>query len=392
MIPLLLNTTSVAVTALFAHRGRAFLAMLGIAIGTGAVIAMVGLGNGAELEVRERITNLMSRGQLAIRFGEGVLTHEDVKTIEKETAAITHIVPVAWGQHPVRYRGRTLGISFAMTTPDFLYLYGVDMEVGRFVERIDVDHARPVVVFGANVAKRIGGGPHFVGKTVLIRGLHHEVIGVLALTGKPLNLGYRIDDMAYLPLGSPLGDEPVRWLNMKLESDDVVLESATQIERILRRTRRIPLGLPNDFKITPNVVRAAASQATTDTFRNLLLSIAAISLLVGGIGVANVMLVSVTERANEIGVRRAVGARRSIIMSQFALEAVMLCAFGGGIGILSGIGTASIMSEQFGWSTIIMPSSIFIAFGFSVVAGLGAGIYPAYRASRVDPVEALRHE
>jgi putative ABC transport system permease protein len=392
MTPLLFNTASVAVTALFAHRGRAFLAMLGIAIGTGAVIAMVGLGNGAELEVRERITNLLARGQLSIGMNTSAITQEDIQTLENQLTNATHIVPLTWGSYPVRCHGKTSKIKFAMTTQDMYELYGMEMDDGRFIEPVDVDYSRPVVVLGAKVARTIGGDAQLVGQTVLIRGMHHEVIGVLAMSGKPLRYDYQIDDFAFLPLGSPLADRAVMFMDIKLNSDDVVLESATLIERIFRRAGRLPLGSPNDFRITPNVVRAAATKATTDTFRNLLLSIAAISLLVGGIGVTNVMLVSVTERANEIGVRRAVGARRSTIMSQFALEAVMLCAVGGGIGILSGIGAASIMSEQFGWSTIIMPSSVFIAFGFSVVAGLGAGIYPAYRASRVDPVEALRHE
>ncbi len=401
----------VALGALVANKARALLAMFGIIIGVGAVITMLAMGEGAQRLVLKAITS-EEKNQLTI-FGnaEGygywsghLIWANEYRALREETRYIRAVLPFFSGNRGVSFRRKASGweergVSIAPAGPEFFPAAGLRLAAGRFLTDADDQARRPVVVLGAEAAKSLGFQPYMVGQAVRIEEHAFEVVGVAEPTG---NIGWEgIDSFAmippntveYLQLGSwETGDlsAPQIWVWVTLR--DHILDATEETVRILRRMRRLGPQQENDFAVNPNLDLTALKEKTAETFGSLLLGVAAVSLVVGGIGVMNIMLVSVTERTREIGIRRAVGATGAAILVQFVLEAVVLCLLGGCLGAGTGWYAARLMSQNAGWPSVVTPESVILALGVSVAVGLFFGIYPAIRASRLDPVEALRYE
>jgi len=393
----------VALSALLANKGRAVLTMLGIVIGVGAVITMMAVGEGASKAVQDRITalgvNLLfvhpeRHSSQGVRVDASPLTPDDAEALRERLSHASAIVPELRRSYQVKYRNQNDNTNIVGTTPEYFRVRQFALVSGRPFNDAEVEGRRRVAVVGAEVAKNLGGGPAMIGEDIRIGGSTFEVMGVLAAKGSQ---GWmNPDDQVFIPVTAAeyrlMGTDRLNSITVEVTSPNLMNATAEEIERILRRQHELRLDQENDFAIRNQLDIAATFEETSRTFSLLLTSIAAVSLLVGGIGIMNIMLVSVTERTREIGVRKAIGARRSSVLFQFLLEAIALCVLGGFAGIALGWWAARIMANTGGWSVIITPSSIMLAVGFSVGVGLFFGIYPASRAAKLDPIEALRYE
>ena len=393
----------VAFGALLTNKVRALLTMLGIIIGVGAVITMMAMAEGARQAVQEHISGMVdchlriwSSSSYSFSYDD-VFTTDEYRQLAQNATYPELIVPDSpWsGVFQVRNGNQSGSLQVTATTPGFFAIYGLEPASGRLFSEAEGEARRRVAVLGATAAKMIKAGPDIVGRNIRIDRFSFEVIGVLqpgTMKGKWQNP----DPNIIIPMGTAeyrlVGDLRTPAISVRLKSEDDMEAASEEIERILRVARKLKPDQPNNFRVAPALDFAALKEQTAQTFGTLVLSIAAISLIVGGIGVMNIMLVSVTERTREIGIRKALGARRSTILMQFMFEAVALCLLGGMLGVGGGVATATFMAEQSGWLVVITPVSITLALGCSIGIGLFFGIYPAFRASRLDPVEALRYE
>ncbi|MCH7489857.1 MAG: ABC transporter permease [Gemmatimonadetes bacterium] len=395
----------VAFQSIVANKLRSFLTMLGIVIGVGAVITMVALGTGAQRAVEEQIqrlgTDLLSvyAGQ---SFRRGVasqdrvsLTTDDADALRRDGYALKAVVPELSRNQQVKYGNRNINVNVLATTADYPEVNNYDIEAGSMFTYGDDDSRRRVAVLGYGVPDMLEtNGAAMIGQQISIRGIPFEIIGILAEKGAQ---GFsNPDEQILVPLKTGqfrvFGTDRLRSINVQVLHPDSMNVAMIGIERVLRREHGIQPGAPNDFQIRNRTEFLSTAQETTQTFTFLLAGIAAVSLLVGGIGIMNIMLVSVTERTREIGVRKALGATRSNIMLQFLVEAVTLCMLGGIVGILAGAGGAVALAKLQGWATVVSPQAVVVAFVFSAVIGIFFGLWPARRASLLDPIEALRHE
>ena len=393
----------VALNALLANKGRALLTMLGIIIGVGAVITMMAIGEGASKAVQDRITSLgvnllfvnaerrMTQG---VWSGFSALTSDDAVALRDQMTNASAVVPELGQGYQVKHGNVNTNTSINGTTPQYFPVRRYILVSGRFFNDAEVEGRRRVAVMGADAAWNLGSGPAMVGEDIRIGGHTFEVVGVLQAKGSE---GFRNpDDQIYIPVTTAqyrlIGTDRVNSITIEVSKPERMNAAAEEVERILRREHKLRFDQENDFRVRNQLDIAETFEATSKTFALLLTGIAAVSLLVGGIGIMNIMLVSVTERTKEIGVRKAIGARRSSILFQFLLEAIVLCVLGGFIGIVLGTWAAKLMADTGGWSVVITPSSIMLAVGFSISVGLFFGIYPASRAARLDPIEALRYE
>jgi putative ABC transport system permease protein len=403
---LLTETIGVALAALRANKMRSALTMLGIVIGIAAVIAMVALGNGAQNSIRERIerlgtTVLQINPQRVQQGGVGSattvkLTTKDVDMINERSP---NVVAVNWQQDrplQVVWKNKNTNVQVTGTAPNFLEVRGFRIAQGRmFGSREDVGR-RKVAVLGANVLPLLGvdNGDAMIGEQIRIASRAFTVIGVMAAKGTT-GFGDN-DEQILIPFQTGrfevFGTDRVNDIWALAVSEDSLNAAMAEIQAAIRRSHKIRPGRPDDFSIRNQVDFLAALSATTETFTLLLAGIAAVSLLVGGIGIMNIMLVSVTERTREIGVRKALGATRGNILLQFLTEAVVLCLLGGAIGIAAGTVGAAQLSNAMGWKTAIDTQSMVVAFAFASAVGVIFGVWPAWRASTLDPIEALRYE
>ncbi|MDE2720336.1 ABC transporter permease [Candidatus Palauibacter polyketidifaciens] len=395
----------VAMDAIRANKLRSFLTMLGIVIGVGAVITMVALGEGAQRQVENQIESL-GTNVLTVRPGQGMfrgvrggsnarLTTEDVEAVRRGAPALTEVAPEMQGQLQVQFGRNNASVRILGTTPNYVAVENHTLQLGRFFDESENRGRRRVAVLGGAVPAVLNTeAAELVGRTISIRNISFEVVGVLE--GKGGSGWFNQDEQIFVPLETAqfrlLGTDRVSQFKVVVESEAAIPVAMVQIEDVLRREHRLPLGRENDFWISDSVQFLEMAQETTQTFTMLLAGIAAVSLLVGGIGIMNIMLVSVTERTKEIGVRKALGATRRAVLLQFLLEATTLCMTGGILGVAFAYGAAEMLSRSAGWTMAIAPQAIGLAVVFAAAVGVFFGLWPARRAARLDPIVALRYE
>ena len=397
----------IAFASLRTNKLRSALTMLGIVIGVGAVIAMIALGTGARKSVQERIaklgTTLLQVNPQRVAAGGVVvadpkrMTMDDVKLLEERATKISAIQPQQDQRMMVQYGRQNTMASVTGTTANFLEVRKYKLAAGRMFTSQEDEGRRRVTVLGATPLANLGieNPEAIIGENIRVRGLQFEVIGVLESKGQVTGFGDP-DDQVLIPFQTGrfrvFGTDRLNDINVLAVHEDSVNAAMEEVASIMRRAHKLRAGRPDDFTIRNQADFLNTLGATTEVFTYLLSGIAAVSLLVGGIGIMNIMLVSVTERTREIGIRKALGATRRTILTQFLAEAVTLCLVGGIIGVAVGSATAWILRASFGWSTEIVPSSIVVAFAFSGVVGVIFGVWPARRAARLDPIVALRYE
>ncbi len=403
------ETVSVALESLRANKLRSFLTMLGIVIGVGAVIAMVALGRGAQESVKERIASLgttlltvlpaQARGAGGVASGSdrARMTMDDAKAIEDRAQFVAAVQPEMSRQLQVSYENKNTNTQIAGTTANYLEVRKFTLDSGRMFTEPEDAARRTVAVVGPQVLLDLGiASPDaLVGDNLRINGVQFEVVGVLTSKGQGGGFS-NPDDQVLIPIQTAryrlLGTDRLRSINVLAPTEQDIPVTMAEIARILRREHRLRPGQDDDFQIRNQADFLTTLGETTQVFTYLLAGIAAVSLLVGGIGIMNIMLVSVTERTREIGIRKALGATQKTILLQFLIEALVLCLLGGLFGIGFGAGSAIIAKVAFHWNTSVGVSSILLAFLFSAAVGILFGVWPARRAASLDAIESLRYE
>jgi putative ABC transport system permease protein len=396
-----------AFRALRRNKMRTVLTMLGIIIGVGAVIAMVGIGNGAKAQVQARIAALgqnvimvfsgsVNRGGVFTGFGgAGTLTVEDALAMGKDVPGVTGVSPEVRSGAQIMAGNNNWQTSVMGESVDYLTIRQWDIADGVMFTDSDVRSAAKVCILGKTTADKLFPDDDPVGKTIRIKNVPMKVLGVLKAKGASM-MGSDQDDTVIVPYTTGMkrfaGVTMLRSINVQAASAEQMAEVQNAIAELLRQRHRIQPGRDDDFMMRNQQEIAEAMSATTEVMTALLAAIASVSLLVGGIGIMNIMLVSVTERTREIGIRMAVGARGRDILLQFLIEAVALSSTGGLLGIGMGIGGARLITMIKQWPTLISPDSVIIAFAFSAAVGVFFGFYPARKASQLDPIDALRYE
>ena len=400
---------SVALGALRANKLRSLLTMLGIVIGVAAVIAMVALGTGAQKAVKERITALgttlitirpgqqRGMGAVVIADQQTKLTMRDAAAIEDRAPNVIAVQPEMSRTFQVTYLNRNTSTQIVGTTPNYLEVRKYRVQFGRMFTRAEDEGKQRVAVVGPAVVTALGleAPEALLGESIRIRGIQFNVVGILESKGQAMGF-MNPDDQILIPLNTARfrvhGSDRLRSISVLAISEDKIPEAMADVQKVLRREHRLRQSQPDDFQMNSQADFLTTLGETTQVFTFLLSGIAAVSLLVGGIGIMNIMLVSVTERTREIGIRKALGATRRNVLLQFLIEALVLCCMGGVIGILVGSIGAFVMSRTAGWNTQVSPGAIGLAFAFSAIVGILFGVWPARRAAVLDPIVALRYE
>lgn len=400
-------TFRIALRALARNKLRSFLTMLGIIIGVGAVIAMVAIGEGAKATIRSQIASLgtnvlivlpgtTTQGGVRVGFGSvNTLTEGDAKAIREEIRSVSFVSPVLRRGEQVVAGNLNWGTLVQGVAPEFQQIREWQVAEGRFLHDGDVENDAKVAVLGETVVRNLFGNDDPLESVIRIRNIPFRVVGVLAAKGQS-SQGTDQDDTVLIPYTS-MQKRLMRITNLQTiiasaVTADRVQEAQEQITLLLRQRHRIQPDREDDFSIRNLSDIAEAASSSARVMAILLGAVASISLLVGGIGIMNIMLVSVTERTREIGIRMAVGARSRDIMLQFLVEAVVMAASGGCIGILLGIGSSEVLKFWAQWPTLVSPTIVAIAFLFSGAVGVFFGFYPAQKAANLDPIDALRYE
>jgi putative ABC transport system permease protein len=398
----------VSLEALRVNKMRSVLTMLGIIIGVGAVIAMQALGRGAQEAVNSRITALgttlitivpgqVFAGGVASATDRAQLKVDDATALTERGTTFAAVEPEIGRQAQAQYLTTNASTQVIGATANYADVRRYTVASGRMFTDGDDRGRKKVVVVGATAAANLGAAnaADLVGQTVRLNGVGFEVVGVFAPKGGATGFNDP-DDQVVIPLGAArfrlFGTENLRSINILAPDEQSIPAVSAEAQRIMRRAHRTPPGRPDDFQIRNQADFLNTAAETTQVFTYLLLGVATVSLLVGGIGIMNIMLVSVTERTREVGVRKALGATRATILLQFLTEAVVLCSLGGIIGIALGTGIAVGLRVLLGWNTQVAPLSVGLAFGFSAVVGVIFGVWPARRAATLDPIVALRYE
>ena len=400
----LVATTIIALRALRRNKMRSVLTALGMIIGVGAVIAMVSIGNGAKAQVEASIASLGQNiisvypGTLTTGGARGgwgsasTLTPEDALAIQTEIAGVVAVSPEVRDRQQILANGLNWNTSINGESPEFLSIRAWGMAEGVIFSDLEVRSTAKVAVIGQTVADQLFPGSSPLGQTLRIRNIPFKIIGVL----KPKGFNYfgsDQDDTVLIPYTSAM-----RRVSRRTNLSSILIQASTQeqmpriqqeITDLLQQRRQ---GREPDFTVRNQMELAEAATATSRTMTALLGAIAGVSLIVGGIGIMNIMLVSVTERTREIGIRLAIGAHDHDIRLQFLIEAMVLSLMGGAMGILIGIGASQLVSQLNGWPVQVSTASIVVAFVFSGAVGIGFGFYPAHKAAQLDPIEALRFE
>jgi putative ABC transport system permease protein len=409
------QTIRVAWEGIAVNKVRSFLTMLGIIIGVSAVIIMMAVSAGTEATIAERIQGLGSNLIMvqrgfggAVRMGVGPegaratsqgLSYDDALAIREQVSGISGVVAEQMANDQVvRADSTTIQTNVIGAMPDFPQVRGVELADGRFFTQEDLDRKGKVAVLAYTTAQDLFGDADPIGQSITAGSVRLTVVGVMAEKGLVGQTDY--DQRVYVPLtvafqrfsfSRRFGDM-VMTIYVKAQSKDTMDKAITQIDALLTRRHNITEGEDPDFTIYTQEDIIQTQEATTAAFRSLLAWVAGVSLLVGGIGIMNIMLVSVTERTREIGIRQAVGAAPSDIRRQFLVEALVLSLVGGLIGVLAGVGGSWVFGRTSDMRTVVVLNSILLAFGSAAAVGIFFGFFPANRASQLDPIEALRHE
>jgi putative ABC transport system permease protein len=404
------KTFKIAFRALGRNKMRSFLTALGIIIGVGAVIAMISIGEGAKRGIEDRFasmgTNLLfvspgSQNQRGVHGGWGSMTtlkEDDALAIARECPAVMYVSPSVSARAQTVYGNKNWNTSISGTGDRYPEVRNWDVEFGTYFDEAMVKSAAKVCVLGADVKTNLFEDEDAIGKVIRIKKIPFKVLGVLKKRGESGGFGSR-DDMITIPYTTAMrrlqGIDYIQSADVRAVSTEAMPQAVVQIQELLRNRHRIAPGAEDDFTVRNMSEIAETAAQATQMMTVLLGSIAGISLLVGGIGIMNIMLVSVTERIREIGLRMAVGARERDILLQFLTEAIVLSLMGGIIGILVGVGSSKLLKniKMFAsMNTVVSPESVILAFCFAAAIGIFFGFYPARKASRLDPIEALRYE
>jgi putative ABC transport system permease protein len=404
------STFQIALRALWVNKMRSFLTMLGIIIGVGAVITMLAVGTGASEKISEQIASVGSNliivipgsiTQGGLRMGSGstsTLTKDDAEAIEKECSAVSAVAPILNTSAQVVYGNQNWSTGIYGTSPGILDVKDCALVAGRnFVDQ-EIRSATKVCILGQTVVDNLFGGIDPIGQIIRIKKVPFTVIGIMETKGQSI-IGQDQDDVIYIPLTTAqkkiVGRSipgMVRSIMVKARSAEDLSAAEKQVTELLRQRHRTGANKEDDFTVRNLTQMMQMAEQAAKVMTILLGAIASISLLIGGIGIMNIMLVSVTERTREIGIRMAIGAKTWDIRIQFIIEALTLSMIGGIFGITLGVTGSAILSAVAGWPTIVSPLSIIMAFGFSGLVGIFFGFYPAYKASLLNPIDALRYE
>ena len=405
------ETFRLALRAITRHKTRSFLTALGIVIGVAAVIAMVAIGEGAKARVQAAFsamgTNLLivlpgSTASAGVRGGFGsqpTLTWEDLKAIQNELASVRAAAPTQRVSVQIASDDQNWSTQVTGTTPDYFIVRNWPMASGAVFQQSDLDGQTKLIILGQTVVDKLyGSNADPVGQVVRLKGIPFTVVGVAQKKGQS-QMGQDYDDAAFIPITTfqtKVSGGMRAYLSGPIYiaaiSDSATGKAQSDLTALLRERHHLSDGVDDDFNVRNLSELANAQQESTNTLTALLASIAAVSLLVGGIGIMNIMLVSVTERTREIGLRIAVGAKGRHIMMQFLVESLTLSVIGGIVGVALGLGVAQWLAAKMGWPMLISPEMIFVAVFFSAVVGLVFGLYPARKAAQLDPIDALRYE
>jgi putative ABC transport system permease protein len=409
-----LRSFKVALTALAANKLRSTLAVLGIVIGVSAVIMMIAMGKGAQAKVEESITKMgvnlifvypgqVSRGASGARTSQAeTLTVEDCDAVAK-LPHVAAVAPEVRRTFQVKYLNRNEPAQVIGTTPSHLGIRNFSVGHGSYFDKSAILGRLRVCVLGANIARKLFGGIDPIGRMIQIDRKNFQVLGVLEDKGGDSWVG--LDDSVYVPVSTALyrlfNRRHLSQITVSVDAEEHIDETLGLVEEEMLKLHKIKGKMEPDFQVRSMNEWRQRMQESTGAFTMLLMSIAGVSLLVGGIGIMNIMLVSVTERTREIGIRKAIGAKRRDILRQFLIESMTISLIGGILGIALGVAGAQIvprlpiwksLSSGGEWESVISPWSIVISFGFSCAVGIFFGLYPALKASRLNPVEALRYE
>lgn len=404
------STFRISLRALRVNKMRSALTMLGIIIGVGAVIAMLAVGTGASKKIAEQIASMGSNLLIilpgsttagGVRMGAGTqptLSLGDAEAIQRECPAVAEVAPIHNGVAQVVYGHQNWSTGVVGTTPSMLEVRDWPLSAGKPFTDQDVKSATKVALLGQTVVDNLFGDMSPIGQIVRIKKIPFVVVGILATKGQSAQ-GQDQDDTIYVPVTTAqkklFGTSfpgMVRIVMVKAKSTEDLTPAEKQVNELLRQRHHLNQKQDNDFTVRNLTQIMQTAEQSTKVMTLLLGAIASVSLLVGGIGIMNIMLVSVTERTREIGIRMAVGAKTWDIRLQFIIEALTLSLIGGVIGIIIGVSGSKILSSLAGWTTVVSPLSVFLAFGFSGLVGIFFGFYPAYKASLLNPIDALRFE
>ena len=392
--------------SLIANKMRSILTMLGIIIGVAAVIALVSIGNGVKQQVSDSISSLGSNllmvmpgaprtpGVRPTASSQRSLKEGDYKAIAK-LDGVAAASPFTSNSYVAIYQSNNWTTTVSGVSPSLQTINNLTMKDGRFITEKNVQNRERVAVVGSTIVKNLFGNEDPVGKDIHVKNIPFKIIGVLESKGYS-SMGEDQDDVVYIPYTTAMervqGVDYLRMVYVSANDDNGINRLQADIENLLRVRHNIKDSNLDDFNIRNMQSIMETMQQTTSTLTLFLGAVAAISLVVGGIGIMNIMLVSVTERTREIGIRKALGATYNVIVTQFLIEAVVISLMGGIIGIIFGIGASQLISKFSGMSTVLSIPTIFLSFGFSIAIGLVFGVYPARKAARLNPIDALHYE
>lgn len=401
----LLESLANAFRGLLANKLRSLLTMLGVIIGVGAIITTTAIGEGAKADITDRIKTL-GANILALRPGQSMfrgrssadarrtLTVEDAEILRERGQNFWYVTPEINSRAQVKFLNKNTNTTIVGTSPDYLVTANFTVENGRFFSENDIRRRERVCVLGKTVVDNLFDRREPVGKTVKIKNLSFHVLGVMKEKGAS---GFRNpDDQIFIPYTTAMkrlfGVEFLSSISLQAKTEKHLEAAETEAIELIRKQHKIPVNKDADFHIRNQAEFLEMFEESGQTFTNMILGIAVVSLLVGGIGIMNIMLVSVTERTKEIGLRKAVGAQRLDVLVQFLVESTTLALIGGIVGIGFGIIGAKMVPTLWGWSTVVSPIYGFVSFIVSALVGIFFGAYPAWKAAKLHPIDALRHE